>query len=428
MATSFWPSFTLKIDICEKRYSSPQRVITISTSTRFPHLFHSPTLMKARLLTIARRASTNPTIHPPSNPPAMAPSPPLQLAILDDYQNAAAPLFAHLAPRLNSTSFPTTLDPSSPSHTTALIARLRPFALIAVMRERTPLPADVLGALPNLRLLITSGPQNAAIDLAACSRLGIVVAGSPPPPAAPTPSVSPRLTPSLASTKEHTWALILGLARNIARDDAVVRAGGWQTSYATGLAGKTLGVLGLGRLGAAVAHVGAVAFGMDVLAWSSSLSQAGADEKALAYGLPAGTFAVATSKEDLCRRADVLSMHYVLSDRSRGIIGAEELAVMKPTTLLVNTARGPLVDERSLLMCLERGGIAGVGLDVFEREPLGRESRWRTEGWGREGSGRVLLSPHTGYVEEGVMRGWYAEAVGHVERWLEGGEVVGRLN
>ncbi|MCJ1377526.1 hypothetical protein MMC17_000621 [Xylographa soralifera] len=355
----------------------------------------------------------------------MATSTTPQLAILDDYQNVAAPHFAHLAPRLTTTSFPNTLQPSDPAQKAALVARLRPFAIIAVMRERTPLPADVLAALPQLKLLITSGPKNAAIDIAACSRLGIVVAGSPPPATPPAP---PQLAPSLDATKEHTWALILGLARNIARDDAVVHAGGWQTSFATGLAGKTLGVLGLGRLGAATAHIGAVAFGMKILAWSSSLSQDAADEKAQVYGLPAGSFAVAPSKEALCREADVLSVHYVLSDRSRGMVGAKELAVMKPTALLVNTSRGPLIDEGSLLACLKQGRIGGVALDVFETEPLGSGSEWRTGGWGREGKSRVLLSPHMGYAEERVMLGWYEEAVENVERWLAGREVVGRLN
>ncbi|MCJ1473988.1 hypothetical protein MMC13_002644 [Lambiella insularis] len=380
----------------------------------------------SRLSTLARHMPTHPlplpsrTMWTPSKP---------SLAILDDYASIATPKFAHLAPRLTLASFPRTLPPpTSDEHKAALVARLRPFAVLACMRERTPLPGDVIAQLPNLKLVITSGPKNAAIDVAACTERGIVVAGSPPPEKKEEEGGIPRLAPSLESTKEHTWALILGLARDIARGDAAVQAGGWQTSLATGLAGKTLCVLGLGRVGAAVAHIGAVAFGMRVVAWSSSLTQGRADEAARAYGLPAGTFAVAASKEALCRAADVLSVHVVLSERSRGMIGGKELGWMKGTALLVNTARGALVEEEGLLACLRRGGIAGVGLDVFEREPLGEGSEWRSGGGGEGGRGRVLLSPHMGYAEEGVMGGWYAEAVENVERWLDGREVVGRLN
>lgn len=233
--------------------------------------------------------------------------------------------------------------------------------------------------------------------------------------------------PYADSTTEHTWALILGLARNIARDDAAVKNGRWQGSFATGLAGKTLGVLGLGALGAATAKIGALAFGMRVIAWSSNLTQDAADEKAAGLGLPAGTFEVASSKLELFREADVLSVHYVLSERSVGIVGAEELGVMKPTALLVNTSRGPLVDEKSLLKTLEEGKIRGVALDVFDLEPLPLDSPWRTTRWGVEGRSDVLLSPHMGYVEEGVMHRWYEEQAENLEKWLSGKDVETRL-
>jgi lactate dehydrogenase-like 2-hydroxyacid dehydrogenase len=356
----------------------------------------------------------------------------IHLAILDDYQGIAPAKFSHLAPsQIEVTSFPDTLSPSIPEQKDALISRLRPFTIISTMRERTPFPADVIRALPNLKLLLTTGMKNAAIDMAACTERGITVVGAkgigwqqrqgrlnPPPP----PS-------SLDSTLEHTWALILGLARNIARDDAGVKSGNnWQTSAAMGLRGKTLGVLGLGKLGADTARIGVLAFGMKVLAWSSSLTQEAADEKAKAFGLPRGTFQVASSKEELLQTADVLSIHYVLSERSRDIIGSEELALLKSTGILINTSRGPLVNEQALLSILKQGKIRGAAIDVYDVEPLPADGEWRTTAWGREGRSQVLLSPHMGYVEEGVMERWYEDTVDNVEAWLAGKIPETRLN
>lgn len=226
--------------------------------------------------------------------------------------------------------------------------------------------------------------------------------------------------------------MILALARNVAADDTAIKSGGWQTDMAVGLTGKTLGVVGLGRLGAAVARIGILAFGMRVVAWSSSLDQSKADEMAKNLGLPVEnefgekTFH-AVGKGVLFEQSDVVSLHYVLSERSRGIVGASELAAMKRSALLINSSRGPLIDETALLETTSHGRIRGVALDVFEHEPLPAGSPWRSQAWGSEGRSRVLLTPHMGYVEEGIMNAWYAETAENVERWLDGREILHRL-
>jgi phosphoglycerate dehydrogenase-like enzyme len=348
----------------------------------------------------------------------------VRLAILDDYQGIAAAKFSHLTSKVDVTSFNETLNPQIPEHKDALIKRLLPFTIISTMRERTPFPADVVNGLPNLKLLLTTGMKNAAIDMAACRDRGIIVVGAKGASRGEFPSPPT----SLDSTLEHTWALILGLARHVARDDVNVKHGEWETSYATGLKGKTLAVLGFGKLGTDVARVGSLAFGMKVVAWSQSLTQEIADRKAHELGLPGGTFRVATSKEDLLKTADFLTIHYVLSERSQGILGAKELSLLKPTALLINTSRGPLVDEKSVLTVLKQGKIRGAAVDVYSSEPLPLDSEWRTTAWGQNGSSEVLLSPHMGYVEEGVMHRWYDDNVDHVEAWLEGRELVTKLN
>lgn len=175
-----------------------------------------------------------------------------------------------------------------------------------------------------------------------------------------------------------------------------------------------------------MARIGALAFGMKVICWSSSLTQSKADEAAAGAGLGPGAFEL-VAKEDLFRRADVLSLHYVLSPRSRGLVGAQELALMKPSAIFVNTARGPLVDEQALLQVLEKGGIRGAALDVFWEEPLGPESPWRTTKWGEGGRSRVVLSPHMGYVNEGTMNRWYQEQAETVRKWIKGEEVGNRM-
>jgi lactate dehydrogenase-like 2-hydroxyacid dehydrogenase len=358
----------------------------------------------------------------------MSTSSKIRLAILDDRQGIAAPKFSHLESRIDVTSFPEANTSQNTEQTKALIARLQPFTIISSMRERTSFPGEVISSLPNLKLLLTTGLKNAAIDMKACSEHGIIAAGTKGTGRSDRASSQERAGSSLDSTVQHTWALILGLARNIARDDAGIKHGGWENLFATGLTGKTLGLLGLGNLGAHTARVGAVAFGMKIAAWSSSLTQEAADEKAQTFGLPAGTFRVVGSKDELFRAADVLSVHYVLSERSRDIVGERELALMKATAFFVNTSRGPLVNEKALLSVLKAGKIRGAALDVYNIEPLPLDSEWRTTDWGKNGSSEVLLSPHMGYVEEGVMHRWYEETVENVERWLDGRDVLNKIN
>lgn len=284
------------------------------------------------------------------------------------------------------------------------------------MRERTPFPADLISRLPNLKLLLTTGVRNASLDLKALSQRGIPVAGT---------GGEGRRTAGTDSTTEHCIAMILASARNIAQDDLSVKSGGWQTSCATGLSGKVFGTVGLGRLGVAVARILVQAFGMRVIAWSSNLTQAAADSQAASAGLPVEdangekTFR-SVSKEELFKTADLVSVHLVLSDRSRGIISSADLSLMKPTSIFVNTSRGPLVVEQDLLDTLEQGRIRAAALDVFELEPLPLDSKWRTTSWGRDGRSQVLLTPHMGYVEEATLDSWYQQHVENIKRWQKG--------
>ena len=289
------------------------------------------------------------------------------------------------------------------------------------MRERTPFPGALIDRLPNLKLLLTTGGRNASIDVHACHARGIVVAGT-------TGGGVPR---GPDSTTQHCVAMILGLARGLARDDAAVKAGGWQTACAMGLAGKTFGVLGLGRLGASVSRIMHLAFGMRVVAWSANLTQEKADEQAQSAGLPViadaetgeRTF-TAVSREELFAQADVVSVQLVLSERSRGLIGAADLARMKPSALFVNSSRGPIVVEEDLLEAARKGTIRGVAVDVFELEPLPLNSEWRTTRWGEEGRSQVLLTPHMGYVEEDALNSWYKQQVENIVRWQKGAELA----
>ncbi|KAJ6155275.1 hypothetical protein N7470_005841 [Penicillium chermesinum] len=323
-----------------------------------------------------------------------------KFAILDDYQGIAPAHFAHLESRIEITSFPETLDPRDPAQQEALIHRLQPYDVVLAMRERTPFAASTISALPNLKLLLTTGMRNAALDLQAFTNAGV----------------------------SHTWALILGSARHIARDDAAVKRGEWQGSLGINLSRRRLGLLGLGNLGAQVGKIAIQAFGMTVSAWSTNLTQEKADEQARAQGLAAGSFVVAGSKRELFAEADVVSIHYVLSERSRGIVGAEELGAMKTSAIIVNTSRGPLIDEEALLEVLNAGRIRGAALDVFDPEPLPKDSPWRTTAWGQDGRSEVLLSPHMGYGEEDLLRGWYRETADNLERWLNGEELLRKMN
>ncbi|KAI0886821.1 glycerate dehydrogenase [Annulohypoxylon maeteangense] len=374
------------------------------------------------------------------------------LAILDDYLDIAKPHFTHIpSSQLSITTFHDTLPAFNHPHTTptnkqALIDRLKPFTIISCMRERTPFPGDLLRALPNLKLLLATGTQFETFDLKTASHLGIRVAAAPgrgltdgrlsarPP--------RPRLDIKKGGnhpTTQHAWALILALARNVAADDAAMKgpAKGWQSRLALGLTGATLGVVGLGRLGAAVARVASLAWGMRVLCWSENLTQEKADRKAEEVGVPVyGGYALepeaptfrAVGKAELFRAADVVSLHYVLSERSRGIVGRRELTWMRGEAILVNTSRGALVDDVALFEALESGRIRGAALDVFDVEPLPVESPWRSTKWGTQGRSNLVITPHMGYVEEGIMHTWYEETAENLERWLRGDSLLHSLN
>lgn len=305
------------------------------------------------------------------------------------------------------------------------------------MRERTAFPGSLLHKLPNLKLLLATGTQFEMFDLKAATELGITVVAAPGLGRTDNSGLQrPNIKKGGAHpTTQHTWALILSLARNIAADDAAIKtSSGWQSSLATGLTGLTLGVVGLGRLGAAVARIGHLAWGMKIACWSENLTQEKADQMAVDVGLSPDegiggekTFKL-VSKEELFRSADVVSLHYVLSDRSRGTVGEKELKIMKSSALLVNASRGPLIDQLSLLEALENGRVRGAALDTYEIEPLPIDSPWRREGyWGRDGRSRLVTTPHMGYVDEGLMNTWYAETAENVERWLDGKEVLHRL-
>ena len=354
----------------------------------------------------------------------MDPHHPVRVAILDDYQNVAPAIFSRLSPRVELQSFPETLNVQDPKQKEALIRRLQDYEVISTMRERTAFPADVITALPRLKLILTTGPANAAIAVKTCTERGIPVAGTTgKSPHSKTPALPPPLLgASLQYTAEQTFALMLGVTRLISHNSYEIANGGWQTGLVTGLGGRTLGLLGLGRIGMMVARIAALGFGMKVLAWSSSLTQEQADQKATQMGLDPGVarITVTRSKADLLRAADVVSLHYVLSDRSRHMIGKEELAVMKSTSVLVNTSRGGLIDEPALLDALKHGRINGVGLDVFTTEPLPADSPWRTTRWGVDGAGYAVLSPHMGYAEESVIRTWYEESVDNLALWMDG--------
>jgi phosphoglycerate dehydrogenase-like enzyme len=271
-----------------------------------------------------------------------------------------------------------------------LVDRLSAFEIVVAMRERTPFGRSLLARLPGLRLLVTTGMRNAAIDLEAATELGVTVAG--------TGGVGTH-------TAELTWALILSLLRHVPSEDASMRAGGWQRTVGTDLAGKTLAVLGLGNVGRRVTAAG-LAFGMEVIAWSQNLTA----ETAAAAG------AARVDKAELFTRADVLTIHLVLGERTRGLVGAAELAAMKPTARLVNTSRGPIVDEAALVACLRGGQIAGAALDVYDVEPLPPDHPLRT-------LPNVVLTPHLGYVTENSYRAFYGGAVEDIAAFLAGSPV-----
>ena len=277
------------------------------------------------------------------------------------------------------------------SHRDAVAERLRDFDMVCAMRERTPFPRELLERLPNLRLLVTAGMRNASIDTEAATDLGVLVCGTDGGPTNPP--------------AELNWGLILALARHIHQEDAATRRGHWGTTLGPSLEGKVLGVLGLGRLGAAVAKVG-VAFEMSVIAWSQNLTQ----ERAAQHG------ATLVSKDGLFQQSDVVSVHVQLSERTLGLVGARELALMKPTALLINTARGPIVDEAALIDALRNGTIAGAGLDVFDQEPLPADHPFLQ-------MDNTLLTPHLGYATPEQLSSRYQGTVEDIGAFLEGNPI-----
>ena len=265
--------------------------------------------------------------------------------------------------------------------------RLKEFEIVVAMRERTPFPRSLLERLPGLRLLVTSGMRNASIDLEAASALGITVCG----------------TGSLSyPTAELTWGLILALLRHIPEEDSATRAGRWQVSMGTGLRDKVLGVIGLGNLGSQVATVGK-AFGMSVIAWSQNLTL----ERAASFG------AALVDRDELLSGSDIVTIHLVLSERTRGLIGERELGLMKPAAYLVNTSRGPIVDEAALVEVLEKGRIAGAALDVFDQEPLPLEHALRR----LKGT---VITPHMGYVTKETYQVFFADVVDDILAFFNG--------
>jgi phosphoglycerate dehydrogenase-like enzyme len=306
-----------------------------------------------------------------------------QIAVLDDYQNVALQSadWSMLRDRAEITVFQDHVDDGD-----GVVTRLLPFDIVCVMRERTPLPRSIIERLPNLRLISSTGPVNASIDVAAAADHGVAVSHT-----------GYRSTPTI----EFTWALILASARNIVAESNSVRSGGWQTSVGTDLHGKTLGVLGLGRIGSAVARIGRD-FGMNLIAWSQNMTS----ESARAAG------AVLVSKDQLFEQADILTIHLVLSGRTRGLVGAADLARMKPTARLINASRGPIVDEHALIGALRNKQIASAAIDVFETEPLPTSHPYRT-------LDNVLATPHIGYVSQGLYRTFYEDTVSNIRKWLD---------
>src|SRR5579862_2698439 len=307
-----------------------------------------------------------------------------RLAILDDYQKVALQMadWKSLGSAVTVEVFHDTVSDQD-----ALAARLGDFEIIVAMRERTPFRSALLERLGELKLLVTTGVRNASIDLKAAAEWGILVCGT-------------EVVPS--STVELTWGLILALARHISREDEGMRCGRWQTTVGIGLEGRVLGLLGLGNLGSRVAAIGK-AFQMPMIAWSENLTV----ERASSLGVER------VEKEELFRRADFLSIHMVLSKRSRGLVDAPELAVMKPAAYLINTSRGPIVNESALIAALQSRKIAGAAFDVYDQEPLPTDHALRR-------LDNVVLTPHLGYVTVENYRKMYGQAVEDVRAFLEG--------
>ena len=307
----------------------------------------------------------------------------MKIAILDDYQNVALRLADWSDVRRHAEIVVFNDHMVEPS---AVIERLRPFDVVCVMRERTPLPREILQQLPNLKLIASTGPRNASIDNQAATDLGIAVTAT-----------GYDSTPTI----EFTWSLILASMRGIDREAASLKAGGWQIGLGSNLRGKTLAVVGLGNVGKEIARIG-LAFGMKVIAWSQNLTE----ETASAAG------ATLVDKPTLFREADVVTVHLVLSGRTRGLIGRSEFTLMKPTARLINTSRGPIVDEAALIEALQAHRIAGAAVDVFDVEPLPPDHPFRKQQ-------NLLATPHIGYVTEDLYRAFYGDAADNIAKWLK---------
>lgn len=308
----------------------------------------------------------------------------MKVAVLDDYQSVAESMtdWSQLPPGAEVVFFSDHLTDE-----TALAERLGGFDVVVGMRERTPFPRSLLERLPNLRLLVTTGRRNASFDIAAATELGVAVCGTDGAGEGPT---------------ELTWGLIIGLLRQIPLEDRMSRQGNWGTTVGVGLKGKTIGLLGLGHIGSLMARV-ANAFDLKVIAWSQNLTAARAQECG----------ATLVDKDTLFRDSDIVSIHVVLSQRTRGLVGARELGLMKPTAYLVNISRGPIVDEAALVDVLQRRAIAGAALDTFDMEPLpGDHPLLRLD--------NTLICPHLGYVTDDSYRAMYAGAVEDIRAFASG--------
>jgi phosphoglycerate dehydrogenase-like enzyme len=307
-------------------------------------------------------------------------------ALLDDYQDAAAGLadWAKLGPGVELVFFHDHVDDAD-----ELVTRLKPFDAVIAIRERTAFPREVMSRLPRLRLIVSLSMANAVIDVGAAQELNIMVVGTSAPFGVP-------------ATIELTWALILSVCRGVPREDAAIRSGSWQVGLGTILAGKTLGIVGLGNFGSRMVPIGR-AFGMEVVAWSQNLTRERAEEVGV----------LALDRATFFETSDVVTVHIKLSDRSRGYVRREDLRRMKSTAFIVNTSRGTVVDEAALIEALEAGWIAGAGLDVFAAEPLPPDHPLR-------GLPNTVVTPHIGYVSVESYRAHFADVVDDIEQYLRG--------
>ena len=312
----------------------------------------------------------------------------IRIAVLDDYQHVALTLadWSRLGPDADVTVFDRNLGPDQAA------SALAGFDVVCLMRERMPVPRALIERLTALKLIVVTGARNRTLDLEAASERGIVVSHT-------------RGGESQYATPELAWALILACARHLPEEDRRMREGGWQETIGMALHGKSLGILGLGRLGSRMAAIGH-AFGMELLAWSPNLTR----DRAEAAG------ASLVVKDELLARADVITIHLVLGERSRGLIGARDFALMKPSAILINTSRGPIVDEAALIEALRTRRIRSAGLDVYDEEPLPPEHPLRR-------LPNAVLSPHLGYVTEGTYRMFYEDTVEAIAAWRSGAPV-----